>query len=125
MYSLWLNPSPSTGWCRWPCSAPWRRVSGGCWTCWSPRAPGPEERLDELNNPQNRGERGLATTKKAPVFEEMMAKASPRLAAPLQPKTAEEAGKLKIEAGDAGFRGENAVSLFLSFKFAVAADRNA
>ena len=36
----------------------------------------------------------------------MLAKASPRLAAPLQPKTAEEAGKLKGKLAMAGFRSE-------------------
>ena len=49
----------------------------------------------------------------------MLAKASPRLAAPLQPKTAEEAGKLKGKLAMAGFRGETAVSIFLGLKFAA------
>jgi tight adherence protein C len=80
-----------------------------------PRA---EERLDELKNPQKRGERGAAT-KKSMALRDVLAKASPRLAAPLQPKTAEEAGKLKNKLAMAGFRGEHAVSLFLSFKFAA------
>ena len=79
-----------------------------------PRA---EERLDEFNNPQNRRKDGAAV-KKSVAFRDMLAKASPRLAAPLQPKTAEEAGKLKNKLAMAGFRGENAVSVFLSLKFA-------
>jgi tight adherence protein C len=80
-----------------------------------PRA---EERLDEFNSPQNRRKDGLATKKSMP-FRDALAKASPRLAAPLQPKTAEEAGKLKSKLAQAGFRGENAVSMFLSLKFAA------
>jgi tight adherence protein C len=80
-----------------------------------PRA---EERLDEFNNPQNRRQDRLAA-KKSMAFGEMLAKASPRLAAPLQPKTAEEAGKLKSKLAMAGFRGETAVSIFLGLKFAA------
>ena len=79
-----------------------------------PRA---EERLDEFKNPQSRRQ-DKAAAKKSMPFREMLAKASPRLAAPLQPKTAEEAGKLKSKLAMAGFRGENAVSMFLSLKFA-------
>jgi tight adherence protein C len=79
-----------------------------------PRA---EERLDELKNPQKRGENG--STRKTLTFREMLTKASPRLSAPLQPKTAEEAGKLKGKLAMAGFRSEHAVSIYLSIKFAA------
>jgi tight adherence protein C len=96
-------------------------VAAGAWwlldmmVAAKPRA---EERLDEFNSPQNRRQDRL-TAKKTMGFADMLAKASPRLAAPLQPKTAEEAGKLKGKLAMAGFRGETAVSIFLGLKFAA------
>lgn len=69
------------------------------------------ERLEELREPKSRsGDRGGSVTR-------MLQTASPKLAAPLQPKTAEEAGKLKQRMQHAGFRSESAPSVFLGLKF--------
>lgn len=72
------------------------------------------ERLAELRDPRTRkgdrrGEGGGVT--------KLMEKASPKLAAPLQPKTEAEEGKLKQRLQHAGFRSETAVSIFLGMKF--------
>lgn len=71
------------------------------------------ERLDELRDPgMRRGDRNKSTDKMSKLIEQ----ASPKLAAPLQPKTKEEAGKLKQRLAHAGLRSESAVSIFLGAK---------
>jgi len=79
-----------------------------------PRA---EERLDELRNPgaRRRGEDG-SPVKKAATMSKVLARATP-MAKPLQPKTAEDVGKLRRRLSEAGFRQEQAVSIFLGMKF--------
>lgn len=70
-------------------------------------------RLEELREPRTRkGERGREN-KVAKLIEQ----ASPKLAAPLRPKTEHEVGKLKEKLQHAGFRNEAAPSVFLGFKF--------
>jgi tight adherence protein C len=80
-----------------------------------PRA---EERLDELKNPtaRRRGDEA-STVKKSATVSKMLAKASPTLAKPLQPKTEVEASRLKQRLTQAGFRNESAASVFLGLKF--------
>ncbi|MEM8864234.1 MAG: type II secretion system F family protein [Planctomycetota bacterium] len=69
------------------------------------------ERLDELREPRTRkGDSKGKVTK-------LLQQASPALAAPLQPKTEQEMGKLKERLHHAGFRGESAQSVFLGLKF--------
>ncbi len=46
-----------------------------------------------------------------------MAKAAPTLSRPLQPKNEAEVGKIRLNLLNAGFRGEQAVTVFLSLKF--------
>jgi tight adherence protein C len=46
----------------------------------------------------------------------LLEKASPRMAKPLQPKSAEDVGKLRAKLNHAGFRGESAPSIFLGLK---------
>ena len=77
-----------------------------------------EERLDELRNPsaRRRAEQGGAPVKKAATMGRMLSKASP-MAKPLQPKSAEDQGKLKRRLGEAGFRTENSTGVFLGLKF--------
>lgn len=74
------------------------------------------ERLDEMND--TRGGRG---NRAAVVKENRLAKLigieTAKLAAPLQPKTEEEEGKLKQRLQHAGFRSESAPSIFLGTKF--------
>lgn len=79
-----------------------------------PRA---EQRLDELREPlSRRGDRD-GTGKRSDAMAKMFEKATPALAKPLQPKTEEEIGKLKMKLANAGFRGETASSIFLGLKF--------
>jgi len=74
-----------------------------------------EERLDEYKDPQSaRGARGNSASDS---MSKLIEKASPKLSAPLQPKTEEEAGKLKLRLSNAGYRSENAVTIFLGAKF--------
>ncbi len=81
------------------------------------RKPRAEERLDELRNPQlRRGQEGGKPVKKQKTMSRVLEKAAP-MARPLQPKTDVEASKLKTKLNVAGFRGENAASVFLSMKF--------
>lgn len=79
------------------------------------------ERLDEIKNPTLRRKRKLeeeSAIKKSDAVTRVLAKASPALAKPLQPKTELEADKLKTRLAVGGFRGENASSMFLGLKFA-------
>ncbi|HVC95435.1 MAG TPA: type II secretion system F family protein [Pirellulales bacterium] len=76
------------------------------------------ERLDEIKHPALRRrklEESTTVVKKADAMSRVLAKASP-LAKPLTPKNAKEAGKLKTRLVVGGFRGENAVSVFLGLK---------
>jgi tight adherence protein C len=74
------------------------------------------ERLDELRNPLSR-RRDLTKGKKQDAMSKMLEKATPVLAAPLQPKTAAETGKLQQKLTEAGFRGDAASGTFLGLKF--------
>ncbi|MEN1682067.1 MAG: type II secretion system F family protein [Planctomycetota bacterium] len=71
------------------------------------------ERLEELREPRSRKGDSRGSGKMAQLIE----KASPKLAAPLQPKTEEEVGALKQRLQHAGFRSESAQSIFLGLKF--------
>ena len=87
----------------------------GVFSTAKPRA---EERLEELKNPTiRRRSEELMGGKKSTAMSRAIAKASPALAAPLKPKTAAEAGKIKSRLGQAGFRSENASTVFLGLKF--------
>jgi tight adherence protein C len=77
------------------------------------------ERLDELRNPRaHRGEGDSSALKKPDRMTKVLAKATPALAKPLQPKSEIERSHLKTKLANAGFRGELAGSLFLGLKFA-------
>jgi len=77
-----------------------------------------EERLEEMRNPQLRrqGGEGGAATKKGAKMTKVLSKATP-MAKPLQPKSAEEVGKLRSRLTQAGFRSEEALGIFLGLKF--------
>ena len=80
--------------------------------------PRSEERLDELKNPMLRKRaEAAALTKKPANFSKMLATAAPKLARPLQPKTEQEASRIKVRLSQGGFRGEGAPAIFLGFKF--------
>ncbi|MEX0613823.1 MAG: type II secretion system F family protein, partial [Pirellulales bacterium] len=69
-----------------------------------PRA---EARLDDLRDPtRRRGERDGArgVTKRSDGMARLLEIASPRMARPLQPKSAEDVGKLRAKLNYAGFR---------------------
>ncbi len=72
-----------------------------------------EERLDEF---QDGGGRARGGSSASDSMTRLIAKASPKLSAPLQPKTEAEAGKIKQRLQHGGFRGENAVTIFLGTK---------
>jgi tight adherence protein C len=74
------------------------------------------ERLDELKSPRRRS--GESALKKADPVTQMLARATPALAKPLQPKSEMELGKIRSKLSYAGFRGEAAGSIFLGLKFA-------
>jgi tight adherence protein C len=81
-----------------------------------PRA---EARLDDLRDPsRRRGDRDISrgVTKRSDGMARLLEKASPRMARPLQPKNAEEIGKLRAKLNYAGFRSEAAPSIFLGLK---------
>ncbi len=79
-----------------------------------------EERLDEFRDPLLRKQREAQANKpssKAAVAE-LLSKATPALAKPLQPKSEEELDRLRLRLTQAGFRSESAPTFFLSLKFA-------
>ncbi len=80
------------------------------------RKPRAEERLEELRNPGRRRNGENAPVKKGATMSRMLAKATP-MARPLQPTKAEDVGKIRQRLSEAGFRSENAVSVFLALKF--------
>lgn len=71
-----------------------------------------DERLDELRDPNGRSNRGKSGDK----MSKLISNATAATAAPLQPKTEEETGKLKQRLQHAGFRGEASMSVFLGAK---------
>jgi tight adherence protein C len=76
------------------------------------------ERLDELRAPPKRRALAESALKKTDPMTQMLEKASPALAKPLQPKNEAELGKLKTRLANAGFRSEASGSIFLGLKFA-------
>lgn len=82
--------------------------------------PKAEERLDELANPRSRKlrEKEQAVTTSQAVTN-ALAKATPTLAKPLQPKSELEASRLKSRLSQAGFRHEASASIYLGIKFAM------
>ncbi len=76
------------------------------------------ERLDELRNPNSRRRDDDDKSRgKGDKMSKMLEAAAPTLAAPLQPKSELEVGKLKARLTQAGFRSDTAAATFLSFKF--------
>ena len=75
------------------------------------------ERLDELRNPNSRRRDDEDKSRgKGDKMSKMLEAAAP-LAAPLQPKSELEVGKLKARLTQAGFRSDTTVATFLSLKF--------
>ena len=83
------------------------------------RRPRAEERLDEFKNPtiRRRGAEPPGKAKRGAAMGKVLAKASPALSKPLQPKNEAEAGKIRAALMQAGFRQEAASGAYLSLKF--------
>jgi tight adherence protein C len=80
-----------------------------------------QERLQRHSRPQSTGEidldkAGGLDRKPGDKMQELMEKAA-AFSQPLMPKTELEQSKLKLSMTNAGFRSENAVSIFLGIKF--------
>ena len=81
-----------------------------------------EQRLDEFREPSLRrrnegdGDASRGGRKKARTVSKFLAKASPTLAKPLQPKSDAGIGKLKTRLVIAGFRSEAAPTILLMLK---------
>ena len=94
-------------------------VAAGAWwllellAASKPRA---EQRLDEIREPFSRRGDKRGVTKRSDGMTKLLERASPKLSKPLQPKTEEEVGRLRLKLGHAGFRGETAPSVFLGLK---------
>jgi len=84
----------------------------------TPKKANLEDRLDEIANlkARRRGADG-SLIKKSQNLTDVLAKATPALAKPLQPKTAKEAGLLASRLKQAGFRNEAAPGIYLGLKF--------
>jgi tight adherence protein C len=78
-----------------------------------PRA---EKRLDEFREPSSRRTDARGIAKRGDGMTKLLERATPAFSKPLQPKTEEEVGKLKLKLGYAGFRSEAAPSVFLGLK---------
>jgi tight adherence protein C len=76
------------------------------------------ERLDELKSPRKRRGAMESALKKPDAFVQMLEKATPALAKPLQPKSEAELSRLRLRLANAGFRSENVGNIFLGLKFA-------
>lgn len=77
--------------------------------------PAAEKRLERLSRPNRK--RGLDDSSSPETIARMLEKAAPTLAKPLQSKNEKEVNQLRLRLSQAGFRGETAVSAFLSLKF--------
>lgn len=76
-----------------------------------------EERLDEVREPNSRKLDLLRDGKSKPnAMASALAKASPALSKPLQPKTSEEISKTRAVLNTAGFRSDKAPEIFWSTK---------
>lgn len=86
----------------------------------SKKKPRAEARLEDFSDPSRRRgdsrENSRGVSKRADGITRLLAKASPKMAKPLQPKSEEDVGKLRAKLNYAGFRGESAVSIFLGLK---------
>jgi tight adherence protein C len=76
-----------------------------------------EERLDEWKDPSARRRKEEPGRNTAQAMSRVIEKASPALAKPLRPANERDAGRLKQRLMQAGFRGQDASTVFLGMKF--------
>lgn len=74
-----------------------------------------EERLERYRTMRGSDQATVSSSEK---LQDLLEKAAPTLARPLTPQTAEEQSELKIRMANAGWRGENAATIYLGVKFA-------
>jgi tight adherence protein C len=83
-----------------------------------------EERLEDYIDPlarRRREEGGVVGSKKHDAVTRMLEASAPALAKPLQPKTEQDMGKLKLKLSHAGFRSPGAPQIFLGMKVVMLA----
>lgn len=78
-----------------------------------------EERLEVLRDPRKRGA-GTDKEGMRSAMSELLEKAAPTLAKPLQPKTEKEKNQLRKKLDEAGFRGEGSVQTYMAVKIIAA-----
>ena len=76
------------------------------------------DRLERLMQGVKARQGGTGPSRRQTKIQEMVARAAPALSKPLKPKDDAQLGKLKLKLLNAGYRGENAVQVFLAIKFA-------
>jgi tight adherence protein C len=76
-----------------------------------------EERLDDWRDPSGRRRKEESAKTTGEAMSRVFEKATPALAKPLQPKSELEVGKLKVRLMQAGFRSQEAPTIFLGLKF--------
>lgn len=76
-----------------------------------------EERLEDWKDPSGRRRREETAKNPGEAMTRVLEKATPALAKPLQPKSELEVGKLKQRLMQAGFRSQEAPTIFLGLKF--------
>lgn len=74
-------------------------------------------RLDRLLQGVTRRTEASSLLRQQDRIQAMVARAAPLLSKPLQPSSSEELSKLKLRLLNAGFRGEQAVQIYLGMKF--------
>jgi tight adherence protein C len=79
----------------------------------------PLERLKRLNPMQGRGHAEPTVLRQNTRVQEILQMAAPALSKPLMPKSEYEQSQLKLRLATAGWRGENAVSIYLGLKLVL------
>lgn len=75
-----------------------------------------DERLDEFRDPSLRRRKEAGPQGATGAMRDVLQKATPALAKPLQPQNEQDASKLKTKLAHAGFRSEGASNVYLGLK---------
>jgi tight adherence protein C len=78
------------------------------------------DRLERLLRATAERKGGATLLRRQDRLQALVARAAPALAKPLQPKKEADLGKLRLELLNAGFRGEQAVQIYLGIKLLCA-----
>lgn len=82
----------------------------------SGKKPRLDDRLDEVRDPSLRRRKEAGQQGATQAMRDVLEKATPKLAKPLQPQNAKDACKLKNKLAHAGFRSEGAANAYLGLK---------